>query len=77
MYVRAFGADYYLNEKAFAERITQATTEHPWRMEEIIAIQHQMKEAEDRIFEYMRQTATPDPLEVLRAHIAQMVEDEK
>lgn len=71
MYVRAFGADYYLDEKSFAERMTQAAENHPWRMKEIVAIQHQMKEAEDRIFDYI--AATTDPLETLRRHIDDMV----
>lgn len=73
MYVRVFGADYYLNEKTFVERMTQAASDHPWRTEEIIAIQRQMKDVEDRIFEHVRQTAMPDPLETLRRHIDEMI----
>ena len=71
MWVRAFGRDYYLNEKSFAEQMAQPAPN--WRMEEIVAIQHQMREAEDRLLDYLKQTATSDPLETLRKHIDDMV----
>lgn len=72
MYVEALGTTYYLDEESFAKRMTQAAKEHPWRMEEVVAIQHQMKSVEDRIFEHVRRSATPDPMETLRRHIDKM-----
>jgi hypothetical protein len=80
MNTQAFGASYFLDEKSFAERMTQAhketETKYPWRMEEILAIQRQMRSSEDRLFEYVRQIATPDPLETLRHHIEEMIESQ-
>ena len=77
MYINLFGSNCYFDEKSWVERMTMTTLDGPpWRIEDIIAIQHQMKESEDRIFEYMRQTATPDPIEQLRKHLDEMIAKE-
>lgn len=47
------------------------------RTEEVIAVQHQMKELEDRLMEYLRQTATPDPVEALRRCLNEMLDKRK
>ena len=80
MFVEFGGRYFYLDEESFAERITKAEAatdkEHPWRIEEIVAIQQRMKSLDDLLLEHMRATATPDPIERLREHIAQMCSGE-
>ena len=80
MHFEAFGRTYYLNEKSFVERMTQARsateTDHPWRIEEIVTIQNRMRSFDEFIAIHLKHSATPDPLQTLRQHIDGMLTGE-
>lgn len=77
MFAEIGGRYYYIDEESFAERMTRAQAEtdreHPWQIEDIVEIQHRMKSLEDRLFEHLKATATPDPIDTLRRHLDEMV----
>lgn len=75
MHFNFLDKEYYLDEQRWVERMTPKQGP-PWRIEEVIAIQHRMKESEERILEYLRQTATPDPIDTLRKHLDEMIAKE-
>lgn len=73
-YIHAFGTDYYLDEEAWTRQVVEgALNGPPWRVEEVIAIQQQMRGLDNLLLEYMQRTATPNPLDTLRKHLDEMI----
>lgn len=73
MHVNMFGENYYFDEKAFAERMKQAESEHPWRIKEIVEIQRQVQTLNDLLTEHILGLAPEDPIDRLRKHLDVMI----
>jgi len=72
MNIDCCGVNYYLDEEKFKEAMSKPAP--PLKMDEVIAIQHQMRELELDLMARIKQTAAPDPYTELQRYIDELLE---